>query len=396
MGSSWFYDIAMAAARLVGLWALSGCGGSSRAASLDAAILVPVSVAIAERRDVPIFKAGLGTVIPTETVVVHTQVDGVLQEVHFTEGQEVKPGDLLAVVDPRPFEAQLKQARGALLRDEALLEDNRINLLRNENLFRRHLIAKEAVDDQRAQVGQYLGATQIDRGQIEAARLNVQYAHIVSPTHGVTGFRLVDPGNVVHPSDPNGIVVITRLEPINVVFTLPQDDLPAVAAAMKAGPVDVELFSRDGTARLGQGRVLLVDNQINTTTATVRIKAVAPNPNRLLWPNLFVRAHARVATRIGATVIPTSAIQRGPQGPLVFVVNAGETVTARPVEVDISQGELTIIKSGLTPGETVVTEGQAQLGPNARVAIRESGADGGAAPDAGAARPPGTPGGEGR
>jgi multidrug efflux system membrane fusion protein len=345
---------------------------------------IPVVVAGVEQRDVPVYLDGLGTVIAFKTVAVHTQVDGRLLEVRFVEGQQVRRGQLLALVDPDPFHAQLEQAEGALVRDRALLRSSRINLARNQELRRQHLVAQQNVDDQAAVVGQYQGAVRVDRGQIANARLNLKYARIRSPVDGVVGLRLIDPGNIVHASDQSAIVLVTQIDPISMVFTLPQDDLPEVARALRGGALTVEIFSRDGDVPLGEGLVTAVDNQINPTTATIRLKATAPNPARMLWPNQFVKAHLLVATRANATVVPSTAIQRGAEGMFAYVVGPNDRVSVRRVQPELTTGDVSIIARGLSRSEVVVTEGQNELSPGSRVAPRRA-ADGGAsAPDGGA------------
>jgi membrane fusion protein, multidrug efflux system len=352
---------------------------------------IPVITAAVEQRDVPIYLDGLGTVIAFNTVAVHTQVDGRLLEVRFVEGQDVRRGQLLALVDPDPFQAQLLQAEGALVRDSALLHSSRINLARNQELRRQNLVAQQNVDDQAALVGQYQGAIRVDRGQVANAKLNLKYARIVSPVDGVVGLRLIDPGNVVHAADASGIVMVTQIDPISIVFTLPQDDLPQVARALRqTGALTVEIYSREGNVQLGRGLVTAIDNQINTTTATIRLKATASNPERLLWPNQFVKAHLLVSTRADATVVPSTAVQRGPEGMFAYVVGAHDTVAVRKVQPELTTGDVSIIARGLQPGEVVVTEGQNELSPGSHVAPRalhtDGGAgDGGAPPDGGAA-----------
>jgi multidrug efflux system membrane fusion protein len=357
---------------------VAACDPPAPSGAMEAA--PPVSSAIVQKRDVPIFLDGLGTVIALKTISIHTQVDGALLSVAFREGQSVRRGDRLAQVDDRPFRAQLQQAEGALKRDLAILADAQMNLHRDTNLRRRGLVAQEVLDDQRAQVGQAEGAIQIDRGQIAAARLNIAYARITSPLDGVTGIRLVDPGNLVHASDQNGIVVVTQLDPIAVLFTLPQDDLPNVADAMKQGPLTVELRARDGDRLLGRGKVVVVDNQINQTTATIRLKALLANPDHRLWPNQFVKAHLKLTTMRGATTVPSTAIQRGPNGTFAYVIGSDGKIAMRAVTIELKQGDLAIVKSGLSPGERVVVEGQGLLRPGTRVIVR----DGGAIPDGGA------------
>jgi multidrug efflux system membrane fusion protein len=330
---------------------------------------IPVVTAGVEQRDVPIYLDGLGTVIAFKTIAVHTQVDGRLLEVRFVEGQDVRQGQLLALVDPDPFRAQLDQAEGALVRDSALLHSSRINLVRNQELRRQNLVAQQNVDDQAALVGQYRGAVRVDRGQVANAKLNLKYARIVSPVDGVVGLRLIDPGNIVHAADQSGIVMVTQIDPISILFTLPQDDLPAVSRALReSGALTVEIFNREGNVLLGRGLVTAIDNQINTTTATIRLKATASNPERLLWPNQFVKAHLLVSTRAHATVVPATAVQRGPDGMFTYVVAPDDTVSVRRVQPELTTGDVSIIARGLKPGEVVVTEGQNELSPGSRVA----------------------------
>ncbi len=375
------------AAALAACEIFSGCSFSGADAEAQApdggagARAVVVSAATVERRDVPIFLDGLGTVVALRTVAVHTQVDGQLLEVAFREGQPVERGQLLARIDPRPFNAQLHQAEGALARDLALLEDAKLNLRRFSNLRKRHLVAQENVDDQRALVGQYQGAVRMDRAQIETAKLNLKYSRITSPVDGLAGIRLIDPGNVVHAADANGIVVVTQLDPIAVLITQPQDDLPEVARELKHGPLPVAFFQRDGERQIAAGQVSVIDNQINQSTATIRLKAIVPNAGERLWPNQFVKSHLRVTTRKGAIVVPATAIQRGPDGNFAYVIGADMTVSARPVRLESTMGDWSIVLAGLQPGERVVTEGHAQLGAGARVTIRTSA---GANPDGGA------------
>jgi multidrug efflux system membrane fusion protein len=352
------------------------CDRTTKAAAPDEAAraqarVVPVVAVTAARRDVPIYLEGLGNVLAFRTVTVRSQVDGRLEKVLFAEGQAVKRGDVLAQIDPRPFQIQLHQAEGALSRDNSLLHDNQVNLARNKTLREQKLVAQQQVDDLQGTVGQYQGAVAVDQAQIDTAKLNLDWARIISPIDGVTGVRLVDPGNIVHASDQNGIVVVTQLDPIAVLFTLPQDDLPTVAKEMRGGAtLQVEAYSRDGATRLGEGKLLLIDNQINASTATIRLKAQFDNPDRLLWPNQFVKARLRVTTRKGALAVPQMAVQRGPQGLFVYVVQGDLTAAQRPVEVEQNAGDLALIAKGIDPGEQVVVEGQNQLKPGAKVSLR--------------------------
>jgi membrane fusion protein, multidrug efflux system len=331
---------------------------------------VPVVTAQVQQRDLPIYLDGLGSVIAAKTVTVRPQVDGRLDAVLFREGEFVRRGQVLAQIDPRPFQVQLEQARGALARDTAQLRTAKITLARNQDLLQRKLIAPQDVDNQSAVVGQFEGAVHIDEAQIDSAKLNLDYARITSPIDGITGVRLVDPGNLVHASDAGGIVIITQLDPIAVLFTLPQDNLPQVAQQMELGKLAVEAWSRDGNTKLGTGELLLIDNQINQNTATMRLKAMFANPQRVLWPNQFVKARLLVSVRKGAMVVPTTAVQRGPDGTFAYVVGADETVQARNIEVDLTQGDIASISRGLTPCELVVTDGASALRPGAKVAAR--------------------------
>lgn len=357
--------------------------GAGQGAGNPAARAVPVIAVPVREQDVPIYLDGLGNVAAYRTVSVKSQVDGRLNEVLFREGQEVRRGEVLAQIDPRPFLIQLRQAEGALARDQALLESGRRNLERFTTLREQKLIAQQQEDDQRAAVGQLEGAVRIDEAQIENAKLNLEYARIVSPIDGITGVRQVDPGNLVHATDQNGIVVITQLDPISVIFTLPAENLTRVAEQMRRGPLRVEAYSQDGVTQLATGTLEVIDNQINVNTATMRLKATFPNPKRLLWPNQFVKARLLLTTDKNAIVVPAPAVQRGPKGLFVYVIKPDQTVEARPVEVALTQGDLTVIRSGLKAGEQVVTDGQNQLRPDSKVQPRSgdrTGSPSGAAP----------------
>jgi membrane fusion protein, multidrug efflux system len=334
--------------------------------------VIPVTTFVALRKDVPVILEGLGTVTPLATVTVKTLVDGRLDRVFFTEGQRVAKGELIALVDPRPFTIQLHTAEAALARDDAQLRNGKLNLGRYDALRKQDLIPQQQVDDQRATVEQLDAATRADKAQIETARLMLDYAHIKSPLDGVTGVRQVDPGNIVHPADATSIVVITQIDPIAVLFTLPQDDLPRIQAAMNEGKLPVDAFARDGVRKLGSGALLMIDNQVAAQTATIRLKAILPNPDRAMWPNAFAKARMRLTTVRGALVVPASAVQRGPSGSLVYVVAPDQTATPRPVEVASVVGELALVAKGLSDGDVVVSDGQNQLRPGSRVAARPS------------------------
>jgi len=332
--------------------------------------VVPVATAIAVRKDVPVILEGLGTVTPLATVTVKSQVDGRLDKVLFTEGQAVKKGEVIALVDPRPFNIQLHTAEATLAKDDSQLKNGQLNLERYETLRKGNLIPQQQVDDQRALVAQLEATTHADKAQVENARLMLDYARITSPIDGVTGLRQVDPGNLVHASDANGIVVITQIDPIAVLFTLPQDELPRVQRAMKEGKVVVDAYARDGIQKLATGQLLLVDNQVNAQTATIRLKSVLDNPEHVLWPNAFVKARMHLTTVKGALVVPAAVVQRGPNGTFGYVVAADKTVSPRPLEVASIEGDVALIAKGLAEGDVVVTDGQNQLKPGSKVQAR--------------------------
>ena len=337
-----------------------------------AARVVPVAAAKVEQRDLPVWLEGLGSVAAFKTITVRTQVDGRLEAVLFKEGQAVKRGQVLAQIDARPWQIQLQQAEGALARDNAQLRAAQLNLRRNQDLLERKLIAAQTVDDLAALEGQFEGAVRIDKAAVASARLNLDYARITSPIDGVTGVRLVDPGNIVHAADP-GLVVIAQLDPISLLFTLPEDLLPAVMHQLSAGAMPVEAWSRDGSQKLATGQLALVDNQINAATATMRLKAVFPNPQHALWPNQFIKARLLLTTRKGALTVPSTVVQRGPDGTFAWVIQADQTAQPRPIEVDLTQGDTSIISRGLAAGEEVVVDGQSQLKPGSKVAPRHAG-----------------------
>ena len=334
---------------------------------------VPVVVATVQRRDVPIYLDGLGNVTAFKTVTVRSQVDGRLDRVLFKEGEPVKAGELLARIDPRPFQNQLQQALGALERDRAQLEAARRNFERYRQLAAKKLIPQQQADDQAAMVGQFEGAVRVDQATIEVAKLNLDYANIKSPIDGVSGVRIVDAGNLVRASDPNGLVMITQLDPIAVLFSLPQDELPRVMQELQRGLLSVEAWNRDGAQKLATGQLALVDNQINAATATMRLKAVFPNPQRLLWPNQFVKARLLLTVLKDAVVVPSTVPQRGPEGTFAYVVQPDQTVQPRNLEVEHTEGDIAIIAKGLAEGEQVVADGQNQLRAGSKVIPRPSG-----------------------
>jgi multidrug efflux system membrane fusion protein len=356
---------------------------------------VPVVAQPVRRGDIQLHLTGLGTVTPRNTVTVRTQVDGQLMRVAFQEGQMVQAGELLAEIDPRPYQVQLLQAKGNLTRDQALLDNARVDLKRYRTLYHQDSGSQQQWDTQKALVEQYEGAVKTDQGQIESAQLQLTYCRITAPIPGRVGLRQVDPGNIVHASDTTGLVVITEVQPIFVVFTLPADELPAVLKQVRAGEkLPVEAYDRDQQARLATGFLLTLDNQIDTTTGTIRLKAEFPNEDDGLFPNQFVNARLLARTLHDATLLPTAAIQRGVQGTYVYVVGADQTVSARPVKLGPTEGELAAVETGLKSGELVVVDGADKLREGARVEL--AGGDRGAgkaaavgpAPESGQTRGP--------
>jgi multidrug efflux system membrane fusion protein len=357
------------AALVVGLVGWHWLPGSARSASDPADVhpSVAVETATAERSDVPVYLEGLGTVQAYYTVTITARVDGELQKINFVEGQSVKQGDLLAQIDPRPFQAALDQSIAAHERDVAQLTSAKADLERYEILAPKELASKQTVETQRALVAQLQAQIKADEASISNARTQLSYTTIRAPIQGRTGIRRVDPGNNVHATDTNGIVVVTQVQPIACIFTLPEDALPTVATALSSGPVEVTAVSRDGKTELDHGTVSLIDNQIDQTTGTIRVKATFPNSHNLLWPGEFVNAHVLVQTVHHALTIPSAAIQRGPDGVFAYVVKADSTVEARPLQIGEGAGRVTVVANGLQDGERVVTSNQYRLQPGVRV-----------------------------
>jgi len=345
-----------------------GKGSSSQQPGAGAqARVVPVGVTAAERRDVPIWVEGLGNVTSLATVTVRARVSGQILSVAFQEGSRVKTGDLLVQLDPRPFRIALQQAEATFQRDLATLRNAELDLARFKELISQKLIAQQQYDLQRATVDSARATVALDQAAVNNARLNLQFSSVTSPIDGLAGVRQVDVGNLVTPTDANGIVVLTQMDPIAVLFTLPQDDLPRVAAAYSRGPLTVEAWDRGGLSNLGTGKLTVIDNQVNPGTATIRLKAEFSNPDFRLWPSLFVKARMHLETREGVVVVPTPAIQRGPSGIFVYVVAPDSTVAVRNVQVDTAQGPLTVVAQGVQAGERVVVDGQNQLRAGAKV-----------------------------
>lgn len=353
--------------------AAGGGKGPGGAAGMGAGFVVPVVVATATKGDLPVFLNGLGNVTAFNTVTVRSRVDGQIVKINFTEGQYVKEGDSLVEIDPRPYQVQLEQAQGQLAKDQAQLRDVQVDYERFKLLFQEGVIPKQQLDTQQAQVGTFEGAIKADNATIDNAKLLITYSHITAPISGRVGLRLVDIGNMVHATDTNGLLVITQLQPIATLFSLPQDQLPQVMARMKKGaPITVEAYDRDNTTKLATGKLLTIDNQIDTTTGTYKLKAVFDNSKNELFPNQFVNVHLLVDTKKSVVLIPTTAILRGPQGTYVFAVGSDNKVKIHIVALAETNGNITGVTSGLNAGDVVVTDGQDKLQEGSKVEPRQS------------------------
>jgi multidrug efflux system membrane fusion protein len=338
---------------------------------------VSVATAQVQRQDVPVYLTGLGAVTAFNTANLKSRVDGQIMKVNFQEGQNVKQGDLLIEIDARPFQVQLEQMQAQLFRDQAQLRDAQLNLQRYTTLIPSGSIAQQQVDTQKALADQLEGTVRTDQAQIDTAKLQIVYCHITAPFTGRVGLRQVDTGNIVHAADTNPMLILTQLQPIAVIFTLTEDVLPTVSQHMKLKTLEVEAFSRDDQTKLATGTLLTIDNQIDPTTGTAKLKAVFSNADNQLWPNQFVNANLLLETRKNSTVVPTAAILRGPQGTFVYAVNPDKTVQDRAVTVSLTQGDTTVVTAGLNPGDVVVTDGQDKLQRGSRIEPRSAGQSGG-------------------
>jgi multidrug efflux system membrane fusion protein len=366
--------IALAAVCVSFITLMAGCSSSADSKQQKAQAAAPHAVSVAtapvQRQDVPVYLSGLGAVTAFNTANIKSRVDGQIMKVNVREGQNVNQGELLIEIDARPYQAQLDQMQAQLFRDQAQLRDAKLNLDRYTSLIPSGSIAQQQVDTQKALADQLEGTVRTDQAQIETAKLNIVYCHITAPFNGRIGLRQVDPGNIIHASDTNPMLILTQLQPIAVIFTLPEDVLPNVSKHMQQGTLEVDAFSRDDQTKLGSGKLQTIDNQIDPTTGTAKLKAVFSNTDNQLWPNQFVNADLLLETRKNSTVIPTAAILRGPQGTFVYLVNPDKTVQDRAVTVSLTQGDTTVITGGLNPGDTVVTDGQDKLQRGSRIEPR--------------------------
>ena len=326
---------------------------------------VPVTAAKVQQHDVPIVLEGLGTVTPINTATIRTQVQGTLESVDFVEGQDVKRGDVLAKIDPRVYEAQVDQAEAALARDQASLTNAKTNLARTQPLADRGFATQQLLDTQGSQVSQGEGTVALDKAALEAAQTQLSFTTITAPFNGVTGIRRIDPGNIVQPSDLNGLVVLTQLQPIAVIFTLPSANIPQVQQALASGNVSVDVYDAKDKQKLDHGSLMLINNQVDASTGTVQLKASFPNAGKALWPGSFVNVHLTTAVRHDALTVPLTAVLQGPDGAFAYVVGANNVVSTRKVTAGQSRDGQVLVEQGLSAGDTVVTAGQYRLTPGA-------------------------------
>ncbi len=370
-GERWRLWLVVLIVGVVGLYFLIGRSKSDSSEAASPAAMhptIPVAAVAAKSGDLNQYISAIGTVTAYNTVTVKSRVDGQLEKVNFTEGQIVKAGDLLAEIDPRPYQVQLTQAEGTLAKDLATLENNKILLARDKQLYEQKVIARQDLDNQQALVGQFAGSIESDKGVVDNAKLQLTYSRITAPITGRVGLRLVDAGNIIHATDATGLAVITQLQPIAVDFSIPEDDLPSLQDAMKANPqLPVTAYDRDLKHKLATGTLLTTDNQIDQTTGTIKLKASFPNDDNSLFPNQFVNARLLVNTIHNTILIPSAGLQRSQQGSFVYVVKPDHTVEMRPVTVGATQGDVVAIDKGLAAGDLVVTDGVDKLQQGAHV-----------------------------
>ncbi|HEX4522535.1 MAG TPA: MdtA/MuxA family multidrug efflux RND transporter periplasmic adaptor subunit [Casimicrobiaceae bacterium] len=374
----WILAAVVVAAVALAAWYWFGHGASdaAKAAKGDAASRpLPVVAAPARKGDIDVSIDALGTVTPLNNVIVRTRVDGQLLSVAFREGQNVKAGDLLAQIDPRPFEVMLTQANGQMARDQAQLKNAQVDLERYQTLLAQDSISRQQVDTQAALVRQFQGAIESDKGAIDNARLQITYARVTAPINGRVGLRQVDPGNIVHASDSNGLVTITQVQPVTVIYPVPEDNVPRIVKRMQTTQsIAVDAFDRGGRTKLATGKLLTIDNQIDTTTGTVKVKAEFPNTDSALFPNQFVNVRMVVETHEDVTLVPTAAVQRGAPGTFVFLVKDDKTVAMTPVQLGAVSGETTEVSKGLAPGNLVVVDGADKLRDGSSVELIDAAA----------------------
>jgi len=377
--------------------AMAGGGAAGRRAFFSPDAAVPVVAQPAQQGDIQVYLTGLGTVTPLANITIRTRISGQLTEVHFQEGQWVQSGDLLAVIDPRPYQVALEQAQGQLLQAQAQLAQARNDLSRYEKLSQQDSIAVQQVDATHALVSQYEGLVKTDQAAIDSAQLNLTYCHITAPVTGRVGLRQVDPGNYVTPGDANGLVTLTEVKPISVVFTLPEEVFSQVAARLHANAqIPIDVYDSSQTHQLASGTLGAIDNQADTSTGTFKLRALFPNDDEVLFPNEFVNVSMLLNVEHGAIVVPTSALERGQQGTYVYVVGPDDTVNARTVTLGPTQGEKVAIATGLKAGEQVVIDGADRLREGGKVLVQQPGQAGARPAAGGPGGAPGSPGGQRR
>ncbi|MEI6207526.1 MAG: MdtA/MuxA family multidrug efflux RND transporter periplasmic adaptor subunit [Desulfuromonadales bacterium] len=370
---SWFWLILLCLLAVGGFvfWKKQPAPSAAKTGAKAPSLPTPVFVTAARTGDMNVYLTGLGSVTPLNSVTVRSRVDGQLMEVHFREGQLVTKGSLLATIDQRPYQVLLTQAEGQMARDREQLNNARMDLERYRTLWKQDSIPRQQLETQEALVRQFEGAVKVDQGQIDSAKLQLTYSRITAPINGRIGLRLVDPGNMVHAADTGGLLTITQVQPMAVLFPLPEDSLPQVLRKMKGGRLAVDAFDREMKLKLASGELTTLDNQIDPTTGTVKLKAVFANRDSELFPNQFVNARLLVDVKKDAIIVPSAAIQKNPQGAFAFVLNTDKTVTMRQVKTGISQGGETSVIEGLKAGEQVVVDGAERLRDGSKVEVKE-------------------------